>query len=143
MAQNITIGNNSIQSNNTTPVYIGASNYTVSSYVTTGTTTITGTITPGTVNTWIDYGPVSSTKKITIEGMTIRIIKYSNYKIAINDVNSRFINDETGTHVKFNVGQLVYFDTVAEAKAFLNKIRGQIKKMKAFAKECDIDSDFV
>ena len=91
---------------------------------------------------WVDYGPVSSSKKVTIEGMTIRIIKYSNYKIAINDLTSRFVNDEKGTHVEFNVGQLVYFDTVDEAKGFLNKLRGQVKRMKAFAKECDIDSDF-
>ena len=133
MAVNKAPGINFVQSNNT---------YTVSSYATTGTT---GTVSTAYANwdpVWVDYGPVSSSKKITIEGITIRIIKYSNYKIGINDLTSRFINDEKGTHVEFNVGQLVYFDTVDEAKGFLNKLRGQVKRMKAFAKECDIDSDF-
>lgn len=122
--------------------FVQSNNLTVSSYATTATT---GTVTTAYANwgaEWVDYGPVSSSKKITIEGMTIRIIKYSNYKIAINDLTSRFINDEKGTHVEFNVGSLVYFDTVDEAKGFLNKLRGQVKRMKAFAKECDIDSDF-
>jgi len=126
-------GINFVQSNNT---------YTVSSYAAAGTT---GTVSTAYANwgaEWIDNGPISSSKKVTIEGITIRIIKYSNYKIGINDLTSRFINDEKGTHVEFNVGQLVYFDTVDEAKGFLNKLRGQVKRMKAFAKECDIDSDF-
>ena len=133
MAVNKAPGINFVQSNNA---------YTVSSY---GTTATTGTVTTAYANwgaEWVNYGPVSSCKKITIEGMTIRIIKYSNYKIGINDLTSRFVNDEKGTHVEFNVGQLVYFDTVDEAKGFLNKLRGQVKRMKAFAKECDIDSDF-
>ena len=133
MAVNKAPGINFVQSNNA---------YTVSSY---GTTATTGTVTTAYANwgaEWVDYGPVSSSKKVTIEGMTIRIIKYSNYKIGINDLTSRFVNDEKGTHVEFNVGQLVYFDTVDEAKGFLNKLRGQVKRMKAFAKECDIDSDF-
>ena len=132
MAVNKAPGINFVQSNNT---------YTVSSYA----TTATGTVSTAYANwgaEWVDYGPVSSSKKVTIEGMTIRIIKYSNYKIGINDLTSRFINDEKGTHVEFNVGSLVYFDTVDEAKGFLNKLRGQVKRMKAFAKECDIDSDF-
>ncbi len=130
MAVNGAPGINFVQSNNA---------YTVSSYATTGTVT---TAYANWGAEWVDYGPVSSSKKITIEGITIRIIKYSNYKIAINDLTSRFVNDEKGTHVEFNVGQLVYFDTVDEAKGFLNKLRGQVKRMKAFAKECDIDSDF-
>jgi len=133
MAVNKAPGINFVQSNNT---------YTVSSYATTATT---GTVSTAYANwgaEWIDNGPISSSKKVTIEGITIRIIKYSNYKIGINDLTSRFINDEKGTHVEFNVGQLVYFDTVDEAKGFLNKLRGQVKRMKAFAKECDIDSDF-
>jgi hypothetical protein len=122
--------------------FVQSNNLTVTGYATTATT---GTVTTAYANwgaEWVDYGPVSSSKKITIEGMTIRIIKYSNYKIGINDLTSRFINDEKGTHVEFNVGSLVYFDTVDEAKGFLNKLRGQVKRMKAFAKECDIDSDF-
>lgn len=132
MAVNKAPGINFVQSNNA---------YTVSSYATTGTVT-TATAYANWGAEWVDYGPVSSSKKVTIEGMTIRIIKYSNYKIGINDLTSRFVNDEKGTHVEFNVGQLVYFDTVDEAKGFLNKLRGQVKRMKAFAKECDIDSDF-
>ena len=134
MAVNGTPGIKIVPSNNT---YSNA--YSVSSYATTGTTTAYAN---WPADGWVDYGPVSSSKKVTIEGMTIRIIKYSNYKIAINDLTSRFVNDEKGTHVEFNVGQLVYFDTVDEAKGFLNKLRGQVKRMKAFAKECDIDSDF-
>ena len=131
MAVNKAPGINFVQSNNTC---------TVSAYATTGTTVSTAYANWSAE--WVDYGPVSSSKKVTIEGMTIRIIKYSNYKIGINDLTSRFVNDEKGTHVEFNVGQLVYFDTVDEAKGFLNKLRGQVKRMKAFAKECDIDSDF-
>lgn len=131
MAISGTPGINFVQSNNTC---------TVSGYATTGTTVSTAYANWSAE--WVDYGPVSSSKKVTIEGMTIRIIKYSNYKIGINDLTSRFVNDEKGTHVEFNVGQLVYFDTVDEAKGFLNKLRGQVKRMKAFAKECDIDSDF-
>ena len=134
MAVNGTPGIKIVQGNNT---YSNA--YSVSSYVTTGTTTAYANWQAA---SWVDYGPVSSSKKVTIEGITIRIIKYSNYKIGINDLTSRFVNDEKGTHVEFNVGQLVYFDTVDEAKGFLNKLRGQVKRMKAFAKECDIDSDF-
>lgn len=132
MAVNGTPGINFVQSTN---------NYTVSSIVTTGYAT-TATAYANWTADWVDYGPVTSSKKVTIEGITIRIIKYSNYKIGINDLTSRFVNDEKGTHVEFNVGQLVYFDTVDEARGFLNKLRGQVKRMKAFAKECDIDSDF-
>ena len=113
---------------------------TVTGYATTGTTVSTAYA--NWEAEWVDNGPISSSKKVTIEGITIRIIKYSNYKIGINDLTSRFINDEKGTHVEFNVGSLVYFNTVDEAKSFLNKLRGQVKRMKAFAKECDIDSDF-
>lgn len=132
MAVNGTPGINFVQSTN---------NYTVSSYATTGYAT-TATAYANWSAEWVDYGPVSSSKKVTIEGITINILKYSNYKIGINDLTSRFVNDEKGTHVEFNVGQLVYFDTVDEARGFLNKLRGQVKRMKAFAKECDIDSDF-
>jgi hypothetical protein len=132
MAVNGTPGINFVQSNNT---------YTVSGYMSTAYAT-TATAYANWTAEWVDYGPVTSSKKVTIEGITIRIIKYSNYKIGINDLTSRFVNDEKGTHVEFNVGQLVYFDTVDEAKGFLNKLRGQVKRMKAFAKECDIDSDF-
>lgn len=116
--------------------YSSVSSIAVTGYATTATAYANWTA------EWVDYGPVTSSKKVTIEGMTIRIIKCSNYKIGINDLTSRFVNDEKGTHVEFNVGQLVYFDTVDEAKGFLNKLRGQVKRMKAFAKECDIDSDF-
>lgn len=133
MAVNGTPGINFVQSNN---------NYTVSSIAVTGYATTATTAYANWTAEWVDYGPVTSSKKVTIEGITIRIIKYSNYKIGINDLTSRFVNDEKGTHVEFNVGQLVYFDTVDEAKGFLNKLRGQVKRMKAFAKECDIDSDF-
>lgn len=61
----------------------------------------------------------------------------------MNDLQATFVNDEHGTHVNFIQGNTVYFDTVADAKAFLNKLRAQAKKMKAMARECSVDGDFV
>lgn len=80
---------------------------------------------------------------IRIEGVTIMVQRYSNYKIGVNDLQANFVNDENGTHVNFISGNFVYFDTVADAKVFLNKLKAQAKKMKAMARECSVDGDFV
>lgn len=88
-------------------------------------------------------GPISEVKQITIGGVKLKICKYSNYKISVQDLVTSFKNTDKGTEVEFNAGSEVFFSSIDEAKAFINKFRGQIKKMQSFGKQCSMDGDFV
>ena len=88
-------------------------------------------------------GPISEVKQITIGGVKLKICKYSNYKISVQDLVTSFKNTDKGTEVDFSAGAEVFFSSIDEAKAFINKLRGQVKKMQSFGKQCSMDGDFV
>lgn len=85
---------------------------------------------------------ITSVKTFKLGDLTFNVYNCSNKLIRVNELLTTFKTTETGSDVVFNVGELLDFKSLEDAKNYIIRIRKQYKKMKAMDRQLDIDADF-